>query len=48
LKGIKEVERGFRGFREINSVIYDPKIITTAEMISALKAAGTYGGMAEY
>jgi copper chaperone CopZ len=47
LKGIKEVKSGFRGFREINTVIYDPSVITTAEMVSALKAAGTYGGLAE-
>jgi len=47
LKGIKEVKSGFRGFREINTVIYDPSIITTAEMVSALKAAGTYRGLAE-
>ena len=47
LKGIKEVKRGFSGFREINTVIYDPSIITTAEMVSALKAAGTYRGQLE-
>jgi hypothetical protein len=47
LKGIKEVKRGFSGFREINTVIYDPSIIKTAEMISALKAAGTYRGLAQ-
>ena len=47
LKGIKEVKRGFSGFREINTVIYDPSIITTDEMVSALNAAGTYRGLAE-
>jgi len=47
LKGIKEVKRGFRGFREINTVIYDPSIITTDEMVSALKGADTYLGIAE-
>ena len=47
LKGIKEVKRGFRGAGEINTVIYDPSIITTAEMAFALKAAGTYRGIAE-
>jgi len=47
LKGIKEVKRGFRGSREINTVIYDPSIITTDEMVSALKGAGTYLGIAE-
>jgi hypothetical protein len=47
LNGIKEVRRGFRGLREINTVIYDPGIITTDEMVSSLKAAGTYRGIAE-
>jgi hypothetical protein len=47
LQGIKEVKRGFRGFREINTVIYYPRISTKDEMISALKEAGTYGGLAE-
>ena len=44
---MKEVRNGFRGFREINTVIYDPSAITPDEMVSALKAAGTYLGLAE-
>ena len=44
---MKEVRRGFRGFREINTVVYDPNAITPAEMVSALKAARTYRGTAE-
>jgi copper chaperone CopZ len=47
LKGIKEVKRGFRGSSEINTVIYDPSIITTDEMVWSLKAAGTYRGQLE-
>jgi len=47
LEGVKEVSSGFRGFREINSVIYDADIITLDEMVSVLKAAGTYVGVAE-
>jgi hypothetical protein len=47
LKGVKEVGRGFRKFREINTVIYDPHVITPDEMVSALKAAGTYLDIAE-
>jgi len=47
LKGVKEVKKGLRGFREINTVMHDPSMITTDEMVSALKAAGTYRGMAE-
>jgi len=47
LKGVKEVSSGFRGFREINTVIYDAEIITPDEMVSALKASGTYVGVAD-
>jgi hypothetical protein len=36
------VKRGFKGFREINTVTYDAGVITPQEMESALKAAGTY------
>jgi len=42
LKGVKTVKKGFRRFREINTVIYDPYMITPDEMVAALKAAGTY------
>jgi copper chaperone CopZ len=42
MKGILKVERGFRNFREINTVYYDPKVITIEEMEKALKSAGTY------
>ncbi len=41
-KGILKVERGFRNFREINTVYFDPKVITIEEMEKALKSAGTY------
>ncbi|UCF03342.1 MAG: hypothetical protein JSV14_06805 [Deltaproteobacteria bacterium] len=44
---MKEVRNGFREFREINTVIYDPKVIAPDEMVSALKAAGTFRGTAE-
>ena len=47
LKGIKRVENGFRNFREINTVWYDPAVIGVAEMEQALKAAGTYLGTAK-
>jgi len=47
LKDVKKAENGFRGFREINSVIYDPSMIDPDEMVSSLKAAGTYVGIAE-
>ena len=34
LKGVKEVRRGFRSFREINTVIYDPRVITPDDLQS--------------
>jgi hypothetical protein len=42
LKGVKKVEKGFRYLREINTVYYNPKIITIEEMEMALKKIGTY------
>jgi hypothetical protein len=42
LPGIKRVENGFHGFREINTVFYDPAKVTVDEMERALKKAGTY------
>ena len=42
LPGVKKVTKGFKGFHEINTVYYDPQ-----EMAAALKAAGTYRGVAE-
>jgi hypothetical protein len=47
LTGVKEVRRGFRGFREINTVIYDDSMISPEEMATALKEAGTYLGSEE-
>ena len=42
LKGVKRVEKGFRYFKETNTVFYDPAVITVEEMEAALKNAGTY------
>jgi copper chaperone CopZ len=42
LKGVKKVEKGFRLLREINTVYYDPEVITIEEMEMALTKAGTY------
>lgn len=47
LKGVKRVENGFRDGREINTVYYDPTVITIEEMERALKDAGTYRGIAQ-
>lgn len=47
LPGVKEVRNGFRGSREINTVIYDRTIISPEQMVSALKKAGTYLGSVE-
>ena len=41
---MKRVEKGFRHFKEINTVYYDPAVITIEEMETALKKAGTYLG----
>ena len=42
LDGVKEVTRGWRGFLEISTVIYDRSRITVQQMEEALKKAGTY------
>jgi hypothetical protein len=47
LPGIHKVTRGWHQSREINTVDYDPAIITVDEMTAALKRAGTYRGIAE-
>jgi hypothetical protein len=41
---VKRVEKGFRFFKEINTVYYDPAVVTIEEMEAALKKAGTYIG----
>jgi hypothetical protein len=43
---VKKVENGFRGWREINTVSYDPAEITVETMVEALTRAGTYRGTA--
>jgi hypothetical protein len=40
------VTSGFQGFREINTVVFDPERVSVAQMIAALKKAGTYIGVA--
>jgi hypothetical protein len=47
LPGISEVTRGWHNFREINTVAYDPTIISPDAMIAALKQAGTFRGVVE-
>jgi copper chaperone CopZ len=46
LHGVKKVEKGFRGMREINTVTFDPAEITVEKMVEALNRAGTYRGTA--
>lgn len=41
-KGIRRVTSGWKGFREINTVYYDPSEISIKEMEKALKESGTY------
>jgi hypothetical protein len=38
---------GWKGFREINTVTYDPDKITVERMVDILKKAGTYRGTVE-
>lgn len=47
LDGVKSVDSGFSGLREINTVTYDPGKVSRDEMVSALKEAGTYRGTKE-
>ena len=47
LNGVKRVEKGFRGFKETNTVYYDATAISIEEMEAALKKSGTYKGTAE-
>lgn len=42
LDGVKSVTKGWRGFMEINTVVYDPSMITVERMEEALSKAGTY------
>lgn len=42
MEGVKSVTKGWRGFMEINTVVYDPSRITVERMEDALKKAGTY------
>jgi predicted hydrocarbon binding protein len=44
LRGVMRVEKGFLGFKEIDTVFYDPSLITIKEMEKALREAGTYRG----
>ena len=43
---MKKVDKGFRGWREINTVTFDPAEITVEKMVEALTRAGTYRGTA--
>lgn len=47
LQGVGRVERGFRNWKETNTVHYDPSAITIDEMVRALTEAQTYLGTAE-
>lgn len=44
LQGVKRVEKGFRNFKETNTVWYDSAQIGIDEMERVLKDAGTYHG----
>jgi len=42
MPGVIRIEKGFRSFREIDTVYYDPTVITVEKMENTLKQAGTY------
>lgn len=42
LDGVKKVDKGWSGWRETNTVVFDPKKTSVKEMEEALKEAGTY------
>ena len=44
LDGVKSVTSGFSGYREINTVVFDPRVISRERLEAALKAADTYIG----
>jgi hypothetical protein len=43
---VKRVEKGFYKSKEINTIYYDPSVITIKEMEEALNKAITYHGIA--
>jgi hypothetical protein len=47
LAGIHNVTRGWHSGREINTVTFDPAVITPEDMVAALKTVGTYAGTVE-
>ena len=40
--GVLSVEKGWRRFKEVNRVVYDPAKITIEQMEQHLREAGTY------
>lgn len=40
--GVVSVEKGWRRFKEVNRVVYDPSKINIAQMEQLLRDAGTY------
>jgi hypothetical protein len=44
LQGVHKVEKGFQGAKEINTVYYDPDLISIEKMQDALKEVGTHVG----
>jgi hypothetical protein len=41
------VSSGYKGFREVNHVIYDRRLISVQTMVEALLSAETYIGIAD-
>lgn len=40
--GVFQVSKGWRGFKEVNRVLYDPHTTTLEQLQLKLKQAGTY------
>jgi hypothetical protein len=40
--GVVQVTKGWRGFKEVNRVVYDPRQTTVEHLENRLKQAGTY------
>jgi len=40
--GVKEVKRGWRGFREVDRVVYDPQQVSREQLENWLREADTY------
>jgi hypothetical protein len=45
--GVEKVTSGWHRLKEINTVTYDPDLISVSDMIAILKRAGTFSGVVQ-